>query len=400
LSGGLLGTPLKTSGTYSGSHSPSISANGNSNGVLWVITGQLLAFDAVSLKLLYTTNQAPGGRDTLPAVGHFVTQTVANGKVYVGTQNSLEAYGLLQVVTVTGGKAQTATANTPLPAPIKVLVANPYNGQPDVGATVTFSDGCNKKVPMTCGSFNPTSAVTDSNGNASTTYTVPRNAGTYTLTISGNGLGSATTTATAVAGPATQVVAYGGLNQTGPAGSPLSNPLVAQVQDAVKNGISGVTVNFTANQGAVPKPSSAVTDASGFARTTLRLPTTVTAVTVTASSVGLKTVNPFTEHSVAGAAAKIAITSGNNQSAPKGTQLPQGLTVLVTDKYGNPVPGVDVDFNDGGAGGTYAYANPSITNNSGTVTQFYTLPPSPKTITITATAAGVGTPAVFTETAK
>jgi hypothetical protein len=203
LSGGLLGTPRKTSASYAGSPSPSISANGNSNGVLWVVTGSLLAFDAVSLKLLYTTNQAPNGRDTLPAVGHFVMQTVANGKVYVGTQNSLEAYGLFQVVTVTGGNAQTATANTPLAAPIKVLVENPYKGQPDVGATVTFSDGCNKKVPLTCGSFNPTSAVTDSNGNASTTYMVPRKAGTYTLTISGNGLGSATITATAAAAPAT-----------------------------------------------------------------------------------------------------------------------------------------------------------------------------------------------------
>jgi protocatechuate 3,4-dioxygenase beta subunit len=114
----------------------------------------------------------------------------------------------------------------------------------------------------------------------------------------------------------------------------------------------------------------------------------------------LKTVNPFTEHSVAGPAAKIAITSGNNQSAPAGTQLPQALIVLVTDKYGNPVPGVDVDFDDGGAGGTYSYSNPSITSNSGTVTQFYTLPPSPGAVTITATATGVATPAVFTEAAK
>jgi len=401
LSGGLLGTPLKTSGSYNGGgHSPSISANGNSNGVLWTITGQLLAFDAVSLKLLYTTNQAPNGRDKLPPIGHFVTQTVVNGKVYVGTRNSLEAYGLFHIVTVTGGNAQTATANTPLRAPIKVLVANPYNGQPDAGATVTFSDGCNKKLPLTCGSFNPTSAVTDSNGNASTTYTVPRKAGTYTLTISGIGLGSATTTATAVAGPATQVAAYSGFNQTGSAGSSLPNPLVAQVQDAVKNGISGVTVNFTANHGAVPNPSSAVTDASGFAQTTLQLPTAVTAITVTPSSVGLKTVNPFSEHSVAGPAANVAITSGNNQSAPAGTLLPLGLTVLVTDRYGNPVPGVDVDFDDGGAGGTYSYANPSVTSNSGTVTQFYTLPSSPGTITITAAPTGVASPAAFTETAQ
>jgi hypothetical protein len=254
LSGGLLGTPLKTSAIYAGSHSPSISANGTSNGVLWVITGQLLAFDAVSLKLLYTTNQAPNGRDTLPPVGHFVTQTVANGKVYVGTQHSLEAYGLFHVATITGGNAQTSTAATTLAAPIQVEVDNPYNGQPDVGSTVT----------------------------------------------------------------------------------------------------------------------------------------------VTASSAGLKNVN-FVEYSVAGPAANTAITGGNSQIAPAGTQLPEALTVLVTDQCGNPVPGVSVAFDDGGAGGTYSYVNPSITSNSGTATQFYTLPPSPGIITITATVTGVATPAVFTE---
>src|SRR6202795_2140544 len=47
LSGGSLGTPLKTAASYAGGrHSPSISANGASNGVLWVIPGQLLAFHA------------------------------------------------------------------------------------------------------------------------------------------------------------------------------------------------------------------------------------------------------------------------------------------------------------------------------------------------------------------
>jgi Bacterial Ig-like domain (group 1) len=394
LSGGLLGTPLKTVGSYAGgNHSPSISANGNSNGVLWAITGQLLAFDAVSLKLLYTTSQAPNGRDTLPPVGHFVTQTVANGKVYVGTRNSLEAYGLFHVVTITGGNAQTATVATALSAPIKVNAANPYNGQPDVGATVNFSDGGKG------GSFNPASAVTNSYGNASTTYTVPQKAGTYTLTISGSGFGNVTTTATATSGSATRTIAWGGAKQSAAAGSNLANPVIAQVQDSYKNGVPGVTVNFTANHGAVPNPSSVVTDANGLARTTLRLPTTVSTVTVTASSTGLKNVN-FVEYSVAGPAANIAITSGNNQFAPAGAQLPQGLTVLVTDQYGNPVPGNSVTFDDGGAGGTLSNPNPGVTSTSGTATQLYTLPPSPGTITITTTATGVATPAVFTETGQ
>jgi hypothetical protein len=74
--------------------------------------------------------------------------------------------------------------------------------------------------------------------------------------------------------------------------------------------------------------------------------------------------------------------------------------VLVTDQYGNPVPGVSVAFDDGGAGGTYSYVNPSITSNSGTATQFYTLPPYPGIITVTATVTGVSTPAIFTETAQ
>jgi Bacterial Ig-like domain (group 1) len=398
LSGGLLGTPLKTSAGYAGSHSPSISANGTSNGVLWVITGQLLAFDAVSLKLLYTTNQAPNGRDTLPPIGHFVTQTVTDGKVFVGTKNSLEAYGLFHVATVTGGNAQTATVATTLAAPIQVEVDNPYNGQPDVGATVNFSDGC-KPGTTACGTFNPNSAVTDTNGNASTTYTVPQKAGTYTLTISGSGFGNVTTTATATPAAAVRIIAYGGAKQTGAAGSNLANAIIAQAQDAYKNGVPGVTINFTANKGAVPNPSSVATDANGLARTTLQLPTTVATVTVTASSAGFKN-TAFVEYSVAGPAANIAITSGNNQFAPAGAQLPQDLTVLVTDQYGNPVPGNSVTFDDGGAGGTLSNPNPGVTSISGTATQVYTLPPSPGTITITTTAAGVATPAVFIETAQ
>jgi hypothetical protein len=395
--GGMLGnppgTPVQTTGKYAGGHSPSISANGNSNGILWTLTGQMLAFDATSLNLLYTTSQAPNGRDKLPPVGHFITQTVANGRVYVPTQKSLEVYGLFHIAAVTGGNGQSATVGTALAAPIQVQVADPYTGQPDVGATVTFSDGSKGGV------FNPTSAVTDSSGDVSTTYTVPKKAGTYNLTASGTGFGNATITATATTGSAIKVIAFGGAKQTGVAGSTLANPLVAQAQDVYKNGVAGITVTFTANKGGIPNPASAVTDANGQARTMLQLPPTVGTITVTGSATGFKNIS-YVEYSVAGPAATIAVTGGNNQTAKAGTQLPTALTILVTDQYGNPVSGNSVMFSDGGAGGTFSGPNPAVSETGGMASEMYTLPVSPKTVTIDATATGVTSPAVFHETGQ
>jgi hypothetical protein len=397
LSGGLLGTPLKA-GLYVGSHSPSISANGNTNGIVWMISGPILyAFDATTMQLLYSTNQAPNGRDTLPAVGHFVTQTVANGRVYVATKTSLEAYGLFNVVAVTGGNSQAAMAGTALANPIGIHASNPYTGQPYVGATVNFSDGCKVLGSTSCGSFNPASAVTNSIGNASTTYTLPKKAGTYTITISGTGFSSATASATSKPGAAVGIISYSGAKQTGAAGSTLPNPMTTKAQDIYKNGVSGIAINFTANNGGVVTPSSVVTDAAGLARTSLKLPQTVSTVTVTATSGSFKK-STFLEYSVAGPAANIAVTGGNNQSGSAGAQLSQALSVLVTDQYGNPVSGNDVDFSDGGAGGAFANPNPTTTISSGVATQSYTLPSSPGPITIRATATGVANSAVFTET--
>jgi protocatechuate 3,4-dioxygenase beta subunit len=397
---GLLGTPLKI-GKYVGSHSPSISANGNTDGVLWVISGpQLYAFNATTMQLIYTTGQAANGRDSLPPIGHFVTQTVANGRVYVGTKASLEAYGLFNVAAFASGGGQSAPVGQTLAAPLQVHAANPYTGQPDVGVTVSFSDGCKIIGGSTCGTFTPTTAVTDSNGNASTSYTVPKTAGTYTLTSTGTGFGSASTTAIAAAGSAVRITSSGGAKQTAAAGSTLPIAIAVKAQDANNNGVPGVTVNFTANNKGVLTPVSAVTDATGIARTSLQLPTTVSTVTVTAFSSGLTSKPTFLEYSVAGPAANIAITNGNGQSGSVGTPLSQALAVSITDQYGNPVPGTAVAFSDGGAGGSFASANPENTDSSGAASQVYTLPINPGSVSISATVSGINNPVVFTETAN
>jgi outer membrane protein assembly factor BamB len=76
---------------------PSISANGATNGIVWAVdnNGILFAFDATNLNVeLYNSNQAAGGRDRFNG-NKFITPVVANGKVYVGTPNSVAAFGLL-----------------------------------------------------------------------------------------------------------------------------------------------------------------------------------------------------------------------------------------------------------------------------------------------------------------
>jgi len=96
LANGALGAPAAQSKKSSSGHSPIISSNGSTSGVLWQLNGQsLTAYDALSLAQLYASGQAPDGRDTLPPLPHFANIMVANGKLYVGTNNSLVVYGLL-----------------------------------------------------------------------------------------------------------------------------------------------------------------------------------------------------------------------------------------------------------------------------------------------------------------
>ncbi len=84
---------------------PSISANGLTNAIVWAIETQgqvqgggaavLHAYDATNVATeLYHSNQA-GTRDVPGASVKFSVPTIANGKVYLGTQTDVDVYGLL-----------------------------------------------------------------------------------------------------------------------------------------------------------------------------------------------------------------------------------------------------------------------------------------------------------------
>ena len=387
VSNGIWSPSAQTAKNLGGASSPAISANGNTNGIVWEISGTLNAYDAGSLKQLYVSPT------NLPKRAHFATPTIANGRVYMATQTTLEAYGLLNVLSVASGNNQTGPVMSQLPQPIQFVAASPYTGQPQAGFTVTFSDG-NKG-----GTFNPPTAVTDSNGVVSTVYTFPKGSGTYTLTASGPICASAIATEIATASSAAKLVAISGSRQTGTGGSVLPNPLVVQAQDAYKNPAPGITIQFKPATQGVANPASVVTDGKGMAQTYFQLPTLVGTFTVSANAVGAKSVG-FSETVVAGTPTSVAVSGGNNQIQPVHTTLRKALTAVVTDQYGTPISGVAVTFSDGGAGGSFSTLNPVTTDSKGTATQYYTLPSVGGMVNITATAAGIANPATFTEFAE
>ena len=80
---------------------PAVSANGASNGIVWTHENTnpavLHAYDAGNLAHeLYNSTQAANNRDQFGAGNKFITPTIADGKVFVGTQNSVAVFGLLQ----------------------------------------------------------------------------------------------------------------------------------------------------------------------------------------------------------------------------------------------------------------------------------------------------------------
>lgn len=157
LSNGLLSTsPIANSALYGGYPSPSpvVSANGTSNAILWAIRADdfktpgpsiLLAYDATNIgKLLYASNQN-STRDAAGNAVKFSVPTVINGRVYVGTQNEVDVYGLLgsaqpQVPTPTFSPAAAT-----YPSPLDVTIG-------DSLASATIYDTTDGTIPTTASS--------------------------------------------------------------------------------------------------------------------------------------------------------------------------------------------------------------------------------------------------------
>ena len=107
ISGGTLKEAVRSSTHFDNpGATPAVSANGDRDAIVWVISTRtwngderpavLYAYDATNItRPIYTSEQVPA-RDRGALATRFVIPVVANGRVYFGTRNEVEVYGLLK----------------------------------------------------------------------------------------------------------------------------------------------------------------------------------------------------------------------------------------------------------------------------------------------------------------
>ncbi len=147
VNGVLSGAPTSQSpDTYSyPGPTPSISANGNTNGIMWTLNhngaANLEAYDATNLgKLLYTSSQNQT-RDGFSSGEEFTVPTIANGKVYATGFETLAVFGLLSGEPSTPAPVFTPVSST-FATPVTVTITDAI-----AGATIYYTT--NGTLPTT-----------------------------------------------------------------------------------------------------------------------------------------------------------------------------------------------------------------------------------------------------------
>jgi hypothetical protein len=244
---------------------PTISANGNANGVLWLLDNTiyaanqvLYAFDASNVaNMLYNSNQAANNRDVPGGVVRFTTPVVANGKLYVGSHAAVSAYGLL---------SNTAATPTFSPAP----------GTYSTPQTVSLSDTTSGAVIhcTTDGSTPTASSAVCTSVSVSATTTIEAIAVASGYTNSAVAIGTYSINLTA----ATPTFS--------PAPGTYSTPQTVSLSDTT----SGAVIHCTTD-GSTPTASSAVcTSVSVSATTTIKALAVASGYTNSAVAIGTFTI--------------------------------------------------------------------------------------------------------------
>ncbi|MCA2992730.1 Ig-like domain-containing protein [Gemmatimonas sp.] len=185
--------------------------------------------------------------------------------------------------------------------------------------------------------------------------------------------------------PPSTLAATSATSLTGIVGDVVSDPLAVKVTDDRGAALGGIVVTFAvAEGGGSVTPAVDTTDNTGVASTRWRLGGTAGQQRVSATVTGVTTQINFIAAAAAGAPANVAVQAGNNQSATAGTAVPTPPSVIVRDRFNNPVNATSVFFSISGGGGSVTGAG-ATTNASGVATVgSWTLGPNVGTNTLTA----------------
>ncbi len=313
-------------------------------------------------------------------------------------------------ISETSGTGQSVQVGTAFPAPLVVTVKDASNN-PVSGVVVTFT-APSSGASATFGGSNTTTVTTNSSGIAtSPTVTANNTSGTYTVLATAAGVGTPASFAlTNLTGPATSIAATGGTPQSASVNTTFASTLAATVTDAHGNPISGVTVTFSA-----PPTGASGTFANGTTSTSATTSTLGVATSsafkangnkgtysVNATVAGVTTPATFTLTNAVGVPSSVTATGGTPQTAEPNAAFASPFSATVKDSGGNPLSGIVVTFTapPSGASGTFAGAGLSTsatTNASGvaTTSAAFTANGTLGSYSVTATVAGVSTPAIF-----
>lgn len=169
-----------------------------------------------------------------------------------------------------------------------------------------------------------------------------------------------------------------GENQTGTVGQPLENPVVVVLETDAGAPLSGRQVVFVATGAGTGTfdPDTAVTDGQGKALTHWVLGTAPGPYTAEASLVPqADSAQPvaFGATAIPGAPDSVRAGSSDLQSGHRGEAVDDPPTVVVVDRYGNPVAGVPVSWSVADGNGQLSPADGTVTDANGRSTVTWTL---------------------------
>jgi hypothetical protein len=263
-------------------------------------------------------------------------------------------------IAVVSGNSQVGVVGQPLANPITVRLTGP-NNDPVPGARVAFLlDG-----DVAGASASPDTASSGSNGEASTTWTLPTTVGTATIVAHVVGASAtelmAEFTASAAAGPADTIFVADGDDQAGPALEQLPESLKVRVTDQTGNAVGGVQVTWAWSDNGHVSPAVTTTNVDGYAAAARTLGNNAQTTTTTATASGLKGSPVTFTHRIV-QPATVTILTQPSSTAVGGTPFAQQPVVQVRDAQGNAINGIRVVASLESGAGTLDGAKTAVTS--------------------------------------